>query len=600
MSDTDITQIQGPRDLFSIRSQLAQQANPLRAKIVLFSALYHPFAQSSSDWSTLKQQDLGEFIRRVYNKYASFEALQNALILITAQLENPAACDHAAAAILKVLKPYYTEVDADVNTATGTLTDPNTDPNDDPEASQTWDIPIGISLKDVNDQLTDVPLTGELLPELPSSDLGLHGSADGSTTGLSRATTATLSDTSIDLEMSRVDGLDISSQSAASTTSQTFDQSEDFEHCEPFEPLGTVDDDSVSDHSRWLDSPEVNGGQLQSANGLEVPRSNPPSPAQQSSQSSPAPQSQQPKQSKQSKPSIYSEDPSPIAPPSLQPEPAMTPTASTEVPVHPNDHHDFDQDRNGLPQTSALHPSATTPKQNGRRTSLAQLLSQRVSSREEVDAIVQRYSKTLTEQVTTALDNLEDELAECLMDRGTEEATAIAGDALGRVLLSVSHSIEQMRQALESIPGVEPITTSSRLYTPPPQPTPSPPVTNTPEIADAPLPIPITLTQPPESTPPPQTSQPEPRPAIDPVQQINDHFKTLLAKRDMTILVKQRNGCTHLIAEANPLPERQKLVRFVTKNLKQLDLPPIATLRLHGRRKEAHAFDWSEDLPPIG
>ncbi|NJN60907.1 MAG: hypothetical protein HC795_04690 [Coleofasciculaceae cyanobacterium RL_1_1] len=104
----------------------------------------------------------------------------------------------------------------------------------------------------------------------------------------------------------------------------------------------------------------------------------------------------------------------------------------------------------------------------------------------------------------------------------------------------------------------------------------------------------------PASDQPNQSSKLDPSTgAIDPVQQIRDQFDKILAKRDMSVVVKQRDGCIHIIAEASPLPERAKLTRFVSKALKTLDLPPIAALRLHGRRTGARAFDWSEDLPPI-
>jgi len=575
MSDTDITQIQGPRDLFSIRSQLAQQANPLRAKMVLFSVLYRPFAYSSGDWSTLKQQDLGEFIRRVYNKYATPDELQNALMLITAQLDNPADCDHAAAAILKLLRPYYTDVEP--------MTGDRADLGEDLDVSQTWDIPIGVSLKDLNDAPTEIPVTGAPSIDRPVSDVGSRDAADLLTTGFSSATTAGIAECTVALEMDDVDGLDNSDRSELF---DRFDQSELFDEsggsggsgksggANPFdksENFEDSEDDSASDHSRWLDSSDVNSG---ASDFKSQPR-----------------RAIEPQASDEN----FEEDFEKFEP-TIEPQ-AELPIAATP----PTNDQTFRADR------QAPKPPNTPPKRNGRRTGLAQLLTQHVSSREEVDAIVLRYSKTLTEQVTTALDNLEDELAECLTDRDAEEATSIAGEALGRVLLSVSDSIEQMRQALESIPGVEPISTSARPYTQPPQrsnppvtsePTP-PPATATQNTEEARLPI--VATPPIETTPPPQTPQPTPPPAIvDPVQRINEHFHTLLAKRDMSIFVKQRHGCVHLIAEASPLPERHKLVRFVTKNLKQLDLPPISALRLHGRRKDARAFDWSEDLPPIG
>ncbi len=544
MSDTDVTQIQGPRDLFSIRSQLAQQANPLRAKIVLFSLLYRPFSYNSGDWSTLKQQDLGEFIRRVYNKYATLEELKRALTIATAQLDAPNECDHAAAAIYKVLKPYYTEVEP----VTGDLVSFEAD---DADNSQTWDIPIGVSLKDLDreqdSEQTDTQIT-DVSTEIDRSSIS--SASDLPTTGLTNATTMALFDTETDV-----------------------DAEDDF-----------ADDSPMDDHSRWLDSFNAETGAAETGSDAMA------------SQSQPAIEQRKPKDSVTSDPLIVA-------------------TAN---------HNDAEMADPESAQASPEPPNQKPPRQkniskrNGRRTALAQLLTQHVNSRDEVDAIVQRYSKTLTEQVTSALDDLEDELAECLADRDADEATQMAGEALGRVLLSVSESIDQMRQALESIPGVEPIA-NDWPQTRPPQVQPSqtqapqtqPPQTSPtidPAIATSPI-TSETSTPPVEAAAaaaamadvsPRKPNQPDkPEGAIDPVQRISHQFETILAKRDMSVVVKQRDGCIHIIAEANPLPERAKLIRFISKTLKNLDLPPIASLRLHGRRTGARAFDWSEDLPPI-
>lgn len=577
MSDTDVTQIQGPRDLFFIRSQLAGQANPLRAKIVLFSLLYRPFSYNSGDWSTLKQQDLGEFIRRVYNKYATLEELKRALTIATAQLDAPDECDHAAAAICNALKPYYSEAEP----VTGDSVSLETD---DADNSQTWDIPIGISLKDLDSEDAntqgDPPTTGisteiEATTEIDRSAISQQpdSTSDLLTTGISNATTMALFDTEIDLDVD-----------------DKFDE-----------------DQSTSDHSRWLDAFDAEDGssEVESVEAESVEVGSVEAESDALAQSQPTIERRKPEDLVTSNPSNPS-NPSIVATPhhddvdEAEPEP---PQASS---VRAKTHRETQID----PPIDPAPPQPSTSKRNGRRTALAQLLTQHVNSRDEVDAIVQRYSKTLTEQVTSALDDLEGDLADCLGNCEPNTATQIAGEALGRVLLSVSESIVQMRQALESIPGVDPIATDWPQTRPPqtqaPQTSPALPAANPAITADPSTPA-ITAIAVTEATVDPASDQPNqsPKPnpstgAIDPVQQIRDQFDKILAKRDMSVVVKQRHGCIHIIAEANPLPERAKLTRFVSKALKTLDLPPIASLRLHGRRTGARAFDWSEDLPPIG
>ncbi len=52
-------------DGFNLRLEVVKFANPLRAKILLFSLLYHPFSDSEQDWSTLKQLSLEDLLKRV-------------------------------------------------------------------------------------------------------------------------------------------------------------------------------------------------------------------------------------------------------------------------------------------------------------------------------------------------------------------------------------------------------------------------------------------------------------------------------------------------------------------------------------------------------
>ncbi|MGD1904163.1 MAG: hypothetical protein ACFB9N_18205 [Geitlerinemataceae cyanobacterium] len=487
MPESDDTQVQGPKDLFSIRSRLVQYANPLRTKIVLFSALEHPFVPSNSaDWAAIKRRDLGEFIRRAYVRYATLDELDRTLNDVAQRLEEPDECKRVVRAVVKELASQYDTTEVTETTAAEF---------DDADVSQAWDIPVGVSLIDSE--------TGGLAP------------SDGDPSAIDL-------NASLQSEASITTALNTTVPPGASSTSSN-DNSRDLSGTGEF--LSDDDDDSDldDDRSRWLDEFPVEAA---------VPTSSAPA----------------------------------TAPPQ-----SRTPRALPRT-VPPPTHPDI---RSARPTGADRGAAERRPK---RRLSLVREIGQQVSAREEIDAIVQRYSQTLIEHVTAALDDLEEELADCLVDREVEDATPIAGEALGRVLNAVGRAIGQMQQTLEGIPGVEPLAQTL------------------PAIGDA------------ASTPTAEESQPEPetKPAIadtadtaDPVSTIRARFETLLAQRDMSVRVKSKGGCLHLIVEASPLPERAKLIRFVTKNLRELDLPEIAAMRLHGRQKDARAFDWSEDLPPI-
>jgi hypothetical protein len=69
----------GPKDLFDVRQKVVQQTNPLRAKILLFSSIYHPFCFSSQDWMNLKVHELDELMRQVLSTCGTTNELHTKL-----------------------------------------------------------------------------------------------------------------------------------------------------------------------------------------------------------------------------------------------------------------------------------------------------------------------------------------------------------------------------------------------------------------------------------------------------------------------------------------------------------------------------------------
>ncbi len=69
----------GPKDLFDVRQKVFQQTNPLRAKLLLFSSIYHPFCFSSQDWMNLKVQELDELMRQVLSACGTANELHTKL-----------------------------------------------------------------------------------------------------------------------------------------------------------------------------------------------------------------------------------------------------------------------------------------------------------------------------------------------------------------------------------------------------------------------------------------------------------------------------------------------------------------------------------------
>ncbi len=98
-----------PGNLFDVRQKILQQTNPLRAKILIFSTLYHHFTFSDRDWLLLKTQELDKLLRQLFNVCGSLAELESHLYTTAGNLDNTDECEQAANVIIKAMNPSYTK-----------------------------------------------------------------------------------------------------------------------------------------------------------------------------------------------------------------------------------------------------------------------------------------------------------------------------------------------------------------------------------------------------------------------------------------------------------------------------------------------------------
>lgn len=97
-------------NLFDVRQKILQQTNPLRAKILIFSTLYHQFTFSDRDWLLLKTQELDNLLRQLFNVCGSLAELESQLYKTSENLDNTDECDQAASVIIKAMNPCYAKL----------------------------------------------------------------------------------------------------------------------------------------------------------------------------------------------------------------------------------------------------------------------------------------------------------------------------------------------------------------------------------------------------------------------------------------------------------------------------------------------------------
>jgi hypothetical protein len=94
-------------NLFDLRANISRNVSSLHAKILLFSSLNYRFSPQERDWSALYTYDLDDLVQLIFQRYETFEALEQQLYQVSLTLDQPEDAKRAASVILQALKPFY-------------------------------------------------------------------------------------------------------------------------------------------------------------------------------------------------------------------------------------------------------------------------------------------------------------------------------------------------------------------------------------------------------------------------------------------------------------------------------------------------------------
>ncbi|MEH1767681.1 MAG: hypothetical protein V7L27_27865 [Nostoc sp.] len=92
---------------FDLRQNIMKYTNPLRAKIVLFSALYKKFAFNEEDWLKLKAEQLDDLLLRLFDTCPTIKELESKLNSAVISLGKPDENIQAASAIIQSMRGLY-------------------------------------------------------------------------------------------------------------------------------------------------------------------------------------------------------------------------------------------------------------------------------------------------------------------------------------------------------------------------------------------------------------------------------------------------------------------------------------------------------------
>lgn len=96
-----------PGDLFDVRQKIMQGANPLKAKILIFSAVERQFNFSDRDWLNLKTRTLDNLLRQLFNVCTNLTDLESQLYSAASLLEDADENTQIASTIIAAIKGCY-------------------------------------------------------------------------------------------------------------------------------------------------------------------------------------------------------------------------------------------------------------------------------------------------------------------------------------------------------------------------------------------------------------------------------------------------------------------------------------------------------------
>ncbi|BAU10954.1 hypothetical protein LEP3755_14460 [Leptolyngbya sp. NIES-3755] len=97
-------------DLFNVRQEILKYANPLKAKILLFSSVYYLFEFCSQDWSNLKLYSLDGLLRTVLTQAETIEQFEQLLNEKASYLREPEGYLEVVPILVRSLKSNYTQL----------------------------------------------------------------------------------------------------------------------------------------------------------------------------------------------------------------------------------------------------------------------------------------------------------------------------------------------------------------------------------------------------------------------------------------------------------------------------------------------------------
>ncbi|NJL42367.1 MAG: hypothetical protein HC935_01065 [Pseudanabaena sp. SU_2_4] len=92
---------------FDLRYEIASNISPLRAKVLIFSALHYKFSPRDRDWTQINSHDLDDLLLELFQTCETFEILETKLYDTAKQLDDRQENEQAASLICGAMRSLY-------------------------------------------------------------------------------------------------------------------------------------------------------------------------------------------------------------------------------------------------------------------------------------------------------------------------------------------------------------------------------------------------------------------------------------------------------------------------------------------------------------
>ncbi|MFM7408772.1 MAG: hypothetical protein ACKO3K_19485 [Cuspidothrix sp.] len=125
---------------FDVRQNIMQYTNPLRAKIILFSALHRKFSFNEQDWFKLRSQKLDTLLQKLFDSCPTIRHFEQKINNAVISLGDPEENTQAGSTLIQFIKRFYPEIPPEETQNQPSYSNPSLEIHASPQSNYQFDL----------------------------------------------------------------------------------------------------------------------------------------------------------------------------------------------------------------------------------------------------------------------------------------------------------------------------------------------------------------------------------------------------------------------------------------------------------------------------